>query len=165
MKSALLSKIAMCVCPPAIVATSAVTVPPIKRAVHRITAPAAAPARPRPRRVFAAAYDCTPTAVPLSNPAPLGMTAVTPNDVLGNTPVAPTALTAVPVTPASFGPVALGSPPFTGPLYPLVPSTIPPVTPPSVLPEVSTWAMTITGFGAIGWALRRRPRDAATAEA
>lgn len=170
MKSALLSKIAMCVCPPAIVATTAVTVPPVKRAVHRLTAPAHAPARPKPRHVFSAAYDCTPTAVPISN-APSAMTAVAPTDATGATPEAPpTALSVRPAdaTGGGYSPIALNPGPFAGPLYPIgtpeTPGTTTPVTPvipvtPAVLPEISTWAMTITGFGAIGWALRRKPRS------
>ena len=156
MKSALLSKIAMCVCPPAIVATSAVTVPPVRRAVHRLTAPAHAVAPVRPRRVFHAAYDCTPTAVPLSN-APQAMTAVAPTDVTGTTP---TAYTAQPAAPTGFSPVSFVSPPFAGPINPLLVTPNTPVNPPpsAVVPEISTWAMTITGLGAVGWALRRRPR-------
>ena len=167
MKSALLSKIAMCVCPPAIIATSAVTIPPVKRAVHRLTSPAAPMARAKPRRVFSAAYDCTPTAVPLSNAVPMGMSAVAPTDSVGTTPgYAPpvTALAVRPETPATgFSPIALISPPFVGPLFPGVANPTTPVTPtppviPAALPEMSTWAMTITGFGAIGWALRRKAR-------
>lgn len=32
----------------------------------------------------------------------------------------------------------------------------------SVVPEPATWAMMILGFGLTGWAMRRKPRHAAT---
>lgn len=153
MKSALLSKIAMCVCPPVVVATSAVTVPPVKRAVHRLTAPHRAVARPVAHRAFSAAYDCTPAAVPITNLAPLGNAVVAPAE----TPVA----NAV-IVPAQSGPVAAAQPisyPIAGAVTPIFPISItntPINTGTSSLPEASTWAMTIGGFGAIGWAMRRK---------
>lgn len=177
MKSALLSKIAMCVCPPVVVATTAVSVPPVKRAVHRLTAPRGIPAvaSVRPRRTFTAAYDCTPTAVPITNLAPNSYGNVAPSDVTG------TRQTLTDASPAPIGPVSSlsGTPAFDAAGFPGGPSIISPgvvipvavvntpgetppttvVTPPgsSALPEPSTWAMTIGGFGAVGWALRRKP--------
>jgi hypothetical protein len=157
MKSALLSKIAMCVCPPAVVATSAVTVPPVKKAVHRLTAPSHMPAVAKPRRTFTAAYDCTPTAVPLTNASPLA-TDVAPADVAETPPVALAVRT--PVSESSLGP----TPQFQQATFPgttvIGPTVLPTIVPPgagsSPLPELSTWAMTISGFGAIGYAMRRK---------
>lgn len=158
MKSALLSKIAMCVCPPAVVATTAVTVPPVRHAVHRLTAPSNVE-RPKPRRTFTAAYDCTPSAVPLTKVGPMTNTVVAP------------AAEALPVAMAARTPSQEIGPP--GSILPQIvpgPDYVPPpgVTGPGggggpgggtggeALPEVSTWAMTITGFGMVGLLLRRK---------
>lgn len=52
---------------------------------------------------------------------------------------------------------AIGNPPTPGGIaYSSVPETI------TQLPEPSTWAMMLIGFGAIGWQLRRRKRSTST---
>jgi hypothetical protein len=170
MKSALLSKIAMCICPPAIVATSVATIPPIKRAVHRATATSPVPAarKAHPRRAMTTARDCAPgLAVAALTPqgAPLQRLSDAMQTV-GNAPIFDAPGFTAQHTPGYQMPaagVAWATAPGLAPLGALPVEEVPS----SPLPEASTWAMTIGGFAAVGIALRRRPtakpvaRDAA----
>jgi hypothetical protein len=62
----------------------------------------------------------------------------------------------LPGLPGPFveGPLVLGPPPVTPPVGP--PLVTPPDTPPGGVPEPATWAMLMTGFVALGTALRAR---------
>lgn len=146
MKAALLSKVALCVCPPAIVATTVATVPPVRQAVHRATRPHyPVRHRPQPRpavaRQVAATVPCGPTApaVPLLTFADLG-----PDD-----------LSAIPDTSDAGTGSALGG--GLG-LVPTAPAAIGGITPISPIPEPSTWLMLIAGLGIVGTGIRRSRR-------
>ena len=149
MKAALLSKIALCVCPPAIVATTVATVPPVRQAVHHATRPHH-PIRhhsklhPAVARQVAAIAPCDPTApaTPLLTFADLG-----PED-----------LSAVPADTGTTGPLGggfAGGGPGLGPTAPVAIGGIVPVSP---VPEPSTWLMLITGLGLVGTGIRRSRR-------
>lgn len=143
-KSSLLTKAALCICPPTVVATTVATVPPVKRAVHHLTqpahptraaTPAAPPCVPVTRRTLASPLPTTltPDEVPV-------FTAITPGPNGGFTPQSP-------ITPPSF--------PGGGGVVPNTPgggSTTPAV------PEPSAWVMMVLGFGLVGAGIRQRHR-------
>lgn len=154
MKSALLSKVALCVCPPAMLATTVVTVPPVRQAVHRATRPHH-PVRHRPHakrvapRQVAAIAPCSPVAAAIVAPlltfaelAPeeFDVVPATLNDAGGG----PGGIAGLPG--AGFGPGAVGTAP------PVLPALVSPI------PEPSTWMMLIAGLGIVGVSLRSRPR-------
>jgi hypothetical protein len=144
MKTTLLAKATMCVCPPALVATAVATVPPVKRAVHHLTAPSRPAAKAAPRR--AVVKKATFAAIPCAPVADF--------DFIDSLP-----LETVPSTLES-----IGTPPPLAPLPPPiapVPPTIVIRRPPTdfgAVPEPATWVMLITGFGAVGVAMRVRRR-------
>jgi hypothetical protein len=142
-KSSLLTKAALCICPPVVVATTVASVPPVRRAVHHFIQPAhptrpaahpAPPCVPVARRTLASPLPTTltPDDVPV-------FTAITPGPPGGFTPQAP-------ITPPTFpgGPGITGNTP-NGPGTPAV-------------PEPSAWIMMILGFGFIGAGVRQRHR-------
>lgn len=167
MKTALLSKVALCVCPPAMLATTVVSVPPVRQAVHRATRPHH-PVRHRPQPARSAA----PRQVASIAPCPPAAAAVAP--LLTFADLGPEDVSAVPVegAAASGGPGGGGGggAPILGggggvPILgggPGPVATAPPVlsgvTPVSPIPEPSTWLMLIAGLGTIGGAMRSRRR-------
>ena len=161
MKAALLSKAALCICPPAMLATTAAYVPPVRSAVHHATRPAAKapPSRARPQRTAgtAAAVPCPaafvePPLVPQSTFAE----AVPPDGVTRNYFGSPPSGGvfvggAAPGGGGSGGPTPGGN--GGGPTPP----------PTGAIPEPTTWSMMLLGFGLLGTALRSRPRRKAPA--
>lgn len=152
MKSALLTKAALCICPPAVVATTAATVPPVRRAVHHFASafephhrahPAPPPCVPLDHKTFASmlpnAGEVGP--VDLEQP-PAAYTAVTPGTG-GTTPI---------------GPEPLNPGPLPGPgLIPGNGTDTPGGSTPAV-PEPEAWVTMVVGFGLIGAGLRQRRR-------
>ena len=147
MKSALLTKAALCICPPAIVATTAATVPPVRRAVHRFTAahepqhratPAAPPCVPLDHQTFASMLPAGGVYGPVELPQPSSYTAIVPG-----TPTEP-------IGPQIFNP----------PLFPPGPGLLPPpvTNGPPAVPEPGVWLTMIVGFGMIGAGFRQRRR-------
>lgn len=170
MKAALLSKAALCICPPAMLATTAAYVPPVRNAVHHATRPAtkAPPAKARPQRTAA-------TAAPVPCPAAFAIP-----------PVVPQSTFAAEVPPDGFRGNYFGNPAAAGVLVGgggpgsgaggggggTVPpggggGVVPPGggggTPPPAVPEPTTWSMMLLGFGLLGTALRSRPARKAAA--
>ena len=177
MKTAMLAKVALCVCPPAIAVTSVAGVPPVRKAVHRLTKPHRAySATPSARpalliRTAAAPGPCAPgdgQAVSILNyasaPPPI------PGEFVGPTGL-PGGL--VGGGGAGFGPgggfvagpgggggtggspgtpIGPGPSPTPTPTPPGGGGVVPPVTP--AIPEPASWAMMILGFGIIGAAVR-----------
>jgi hypothetical protein len=144
-KSSLLTKAALCICPPTVVATTVASVPPVRRAVHHLTQPA------RPHApVKHAAPPCVPVSRrTLASPLP---TTLSPDDVPVFTAITPpTGGTTYqpPINTPSFpggpgGGTGGGTPP-SGPNTPAV-------------PEPSAWIMMVMGFGLIGAGVRQRHR-------
>jgi len=176
MALSVLSKVALCVCPPVALATTVAAVPPVKRAVHHATAkpaprPVARNAAAGPAR--AADVPCVPVApgaagVPVPV-APLVTFADPGLSDLGDLPgipggagggVTPGATApvgfppiATPGLPGGFVPDAPGTPGNpTNPNTPAVPET-------GAVPEPATWALMISGFALVGTAVRRRRRS------
>ena len=142
MKSAFLTKAALCICPPAVVATTVATVPPVRKAVHRYTAayepkaphkPSAAPCVPVARTTFG--YRLPDYDLPPIDTAdyPPGAYVVVPPEVGTNVPVVP------PIGPGVLPPPGGGS-------------DVPGV------PEPSVWMTMVVGFGLIGAGYRQRRR-------
>jgi hypothetical protein len=181
MKATLLTKAALCVCPPALLATAAAVEPHTRKAVHHATRPhqQAKPATKSralaPRRTpVARAVPCAPTSDLTSPPDTLTTLASAP-------PVLADGIAPVPgsvgPSPVSTSPLPGGGPIFGGgPGTPGTPGTPgnpgtdtpgenpgtpvnpPPEEPIAAVPEPSTWAMMIAGFGVVGWAIRRQHR-------
>jgi len=141
-KSSLLTKAALCICPPTVVATTVASVPPVRRAVHHLTQPA------HPTRAATpAAPPCAPvTRRTLASPLP---TTLTPDEV----PV----FTAITPGPDGFTPQA----PITPPTFPggggVVPNNPGGSNTPAV-PEPAAWVMMVLGFGLVGAGIRQRHR-------
>ena len=151
-KSALLTKAALCICPPAIVATTAATVPPVRRAVHRFTSahepqhhykPAAAPCVPLDHSTFASMLPASGIDSPVDLPQPSGYTAITPGPGTPGVPIGPQLLNPTPLFP--IGPGLLPGPGGTTPDTPAV-------------PEPGVWLTMVVGFGMIGAGFRQRRR-------
>lgn len=147
-KSSLLTKAALCICPPAVVATTAATVPPVRRAVHHLTAPA----HPH-HAVSRQAPPCVPVASrTLASPLP---PEATPDDVVALTAVTPPTTTpGVPIGPAPLSPPTFPTGPGVLPNQPTTP--VGPGTP--AIPEPSAWVTMVLGFGLIGAGVRSRRR-------
>ena len=150
MKSALLTKAALCICPPAIIATSAVTVPPVRKAVHHIVASreprAAAPAAAVPCAPVVA-YPAIVAPPPPVAEGPLALSAV-PQGPIGPQVAPPPLLT-------NIGPGLIPSGGTVGPIGPIGPGVPNGPGIPGAVPEPATWLMMLSGFGFIGAALRR----------
>lgn len=179
MKAALLSKAALCVCPPALIATSVATVPQVRRAVHHVTRPHVAKHQPVRKRTAAATpgnarRPCPPAVAALTEPNRLATFAQPLPAEPVSTPMAPLSEVATRSTGGtpdngSFAPIISGLAPVTGggapgtpgtpttPTTPTTPSTPgPPVTP---VPEPATWTTMILGFGLLGALMRRRQAE------
>ncbi|MEP6784547.1 MAG: PEPxxWA-CTERM sorting domain-containing protein [Sphingomonadales bacterium] len=149
MKSGVLQIAALCVCPPAILATSVATIPTVKRAVHHATRPAPAKQKIVQTRAklvksasIAAGVPCdampgVPAAALLAYNAPLptvsGEGFVDPAPPVNQTP----------------RPIPVGTP--------FIPGAS------AGVPEPGTWMLMISGFGLVGVGLRWRRARAATA--
>lgn len=158
------AKAALCICPPALMAGTVATVPPVKRAVHHLTAPRQAPkalrhaVAQRPAAPQAAArqqVDCDPAA---GGPVP-AVPLVTYADPIPDEPGGSSGGSVL--SPAGVGPavggIAIGTPGGATPSTPVVP-----ITPGAgAVPEPSLWLMMIAGVGSLGAALRRRRAIAA----
>lgn len=155
MKSTLLTKAALCICPPAVVATTAATVPPVRRAVHHFTAayepkhharPSAPPCVPVDRKTFASMLPSTGDVGPVDlNDQAVAMSAVAPGTDSVTTPVGPQLL-----NPG-------------GSLLPSGPGLIPGNDTPGgnntpAVPEPGVWVTMVLGFGMIGAGYRQRRR-------
>lgn len=143
MKSTLLTKAALCICPPAIVATTAATVPPVRRAVHHLTrsyephkpvVPKGPPCVPLQHKTFAA----TPPVGTVADDVPqvVAMTASTPQG------------------PGQYVPPGPLNPPSIVP-----PQVLPPPGTPAGVPEPAAWMTMVLGFGLIGAGVRQRRRQ------
>ncbi len=178
MKTAMLAKVALCVCPPAIAVTSVAAVPPVRKAVHRLTKPHhVQSAKPSARpallvRTAAAPGPCAPgdgQAVSILNyasepppiPGEFGTTGL-PGGLFngggggfgpgGGFVAGPGGggTGGNPGTPIGPGPTPTPTPTPTPPGG--GGEMVPPVTP--AIPEPATWAMMILGFGVVGAAVR-----------
>jgi len=138
--------LAACVCPVAGTATITATVPQVRDAVHRATTPRAVAApRSRVRQAEPQAIAATPCVIDNPLILPTSLASLPPFDLgpAGSlTPLA-SALPGVPggLVPAGNTPGGSGENPN-------------PPTPPSVVPEPSTWVQLIVGFGLVGGATR-----------
>jgi hypothetical protein len=156
MKAALLSKAALCICPPAIVATTAAYVPPVRAAIHHATRPHAKPvAHARPQSVSAVkGGPCAPgfVATPL---IPLStFAAPVPPDALSSSNPFLGAVAFPGVGVSGFGGGGGGGATGGGG------APTPPVT---AVPEPTTWSLMLIGFGLLGGALRSRRSKPSTA--
>lgn len=155
MKSTILASAALCVCPPLIATTATVTVPKVRHAVHKVTAPSRPQAaKPKPHAVdpcaelkkaaFPVGEDAIAGALGSEAPgAPLMDIADIGSD---NSKSGPEDVTIFPQTPVNF---PLGP----GPIINVVPPPTAPTNPPAV-PEPSSWAMMLGGFLAVGASIR-----------
>lgn len=164
--------IAACVCPVATTAALTVSVPQVRQAVHKATAPRAY-AKPKTRvRQPAAAAPKLASALPECPPAVM----------IGNSTIAPNlAFPAAPMQLASgngvgpggggdgFGPSFFPTGPGPGPGWGGGTNGGPPIDPPPpAVPEPETWVQMLIGFGVIGGATRvtykqqrrRKPEEA-----
>lgn len=176
MKSALLTKAALCICPPAVVAGTVAAVPPVRHAVHRLTAAHEPHARQRP-----ALPPCTPVqhkTLASQLPTSSGGLPVDLNDDA-------TAMSAVaPGTGDSGGSNALGPQLLNpgGSLLSLGPGLLPgggagtdgsnggngsgngdsgtggSDNPAPAVPEPGVWVSMVLGFGLVGAGYRQRRR-------
>lgn len=153
--------IAACVCPVATTAALTVTVPQVREAVHKATAPRAY-AKPKtrvrkpaaPAQVAAAPLECPPEnpvimvndrsiAPDFTLPAPFGGEEYAYNPP-GGGPGGP-GFPGIPGRPGGPGGPGIVVPPDTPP---------PPPPPPPPVPEPATWVQMLIGFGVIGGATR-----------
>nr|WP_293860024.1 PEPxxWA-CTERM sorting domain-containing protein [Sphingomonas sp. SCN 67-18] len=146
--------IAACVCP--VVGTTALTlsVPQVRQAVHKATAPRAyakpktrVRAEPTPPPVQTAMTDCPPVFV--GNDSSIAPLLASPDSVLPPREFAggPPGTPGFPFVPGSPG--GPGGP--SGPNPPTPPN---PPGPPPAVPEPAAWIQMIIGFGVIGGATR-----------
>lgn len=136
-----------CICPVVGSAALTLSVPKVRDAVHKATAPRQY-AKPKTRvrqpmaEVAAAAVAPCPTAVPVvlsSLELPIGPQAELPPLALASRtpfPFGPTGPQGTPLIPRNIGPGANPEPP------------------PPLLPDAQTWVQMILGFGLIGGAVR-----------
>lgn len=132
-----------CVCPVAGAGVMTMAVPPVRHAVHRLTAPHEY-ALPKTRVRPVAMNPCPPAVV--AAPA------------VGGPAIAGPAVAGAPAEVASLatsGPVGLA-----GPLVPVTPISLapgdlgPPITSIAALPEARTWLQLVIGFGMVGGSTR-----------
>lgn len=162
MGTSTLAKAALCICPPALLATTAAVVPPVRHAVHHLTREHHGHAHAgRPAASHAAARaPCAPGLAAL----PSGI--LSGNDLAPPLPVdvlPPGAFTAIIPGSDTGGPAPVDVTPFPGgpfPVGPGLPATPVGPGPAPAVPEPSVWTTMILGFAAIGASLRRtrRPR-------
>ena len=156
MKSTILASAALCVCPPLIATTATMSVPKVKHAVHRATAPArphAAKLKPHAvdpcAELKKAAYPAGEDAIAGALGERRGAPFIDLADIGSDSGKSgPDDVTILPQTPVNY---PLGP----GPVIDVVKPPTPPVNPPAV-PEPSTWAMMLGGFWAIGASIRNR---------
>jgi len=170
-KSALLAQLAMCVCAPAVVATTAMTVPLVRHAVHKAVAPSPKKHAPHRRAAAPARRPCAPEAMHeqgSGDAAPLLAALDLPVESASNALREPTALADAAaaedaaaanrsLVPALNGGASLPDLIAIAPTTPPI-STVPvmPPGPAAPVPELSSWAMMLGGFGAVGLLIRRR---------
>lgn len=154
MKTALLSKVALCVCPPAMLATTVTMVPPVRKAVHSLTRPRHLPRHHAPTRLA----SLRPAAVS----APCAPAAPAPSTLLTLADLGPEDVSVIPASLDDFGSGGPGGGGLGGgPGY--IPSAV--VSPPTFadqpinsVPEPATWLMLVAGLGAAGTVLRLKRR-------
>lgn len=163
-----MSKVALCVCPPVALATTVAAVPPVKRAVHHATAKPRVARTAEARTVRAADRR---TDVPCLPVAPVGIPLVTPPAPLVT--FADPGITDLPSVPPVVNGPGVGPGPIPGAFPPIVPpiggpiptptptpeptpTPTPTPTPEAPIPEPATWALMIGGFAMAGMAFRRR---------
>jgi hypothetical protein len=136
--------LALCICPPAIMATAVVTHPPARH--HAVKAVRAAVTRPlEPAVVKQSLTPAAPCPSAMSTPLAPGPWSIDPVPVPQFTQPGPAAATPWTRTPGPIGEVEA------------------PFARSAVVPEPETWAMFIIGFGMIGASVRRKEkRDALT---
>lgn len=154
--------IAACVCPVAGTAALTVSVPEVRDAVHRATAPRAK-AKPAARRAPARAQAVAVCPQPADTPV-----------VLASAPLA--GVSVLPALPTDFASLALpeGGVPFAHfhrfPEGPFASPgrngdvSLPPPGPPPLIPEPDVWIQLLLGFGVLGGATRsiyryRKPEE------
>ena len=164
------AKIAMCACPPALMAGSVATVPAVKRAVHGATAPRH-PHHPHAahRRAPAGVArrpDCAPPGVSgmpaapiVTYAAPIPAEPGSPDIGGGSGGGAPLAGVGAPAAAGIPIVAGAGGTPEAVPATPAGPGAGPGGGGGAV-PEPATWLMLIVGAGGVGVALRRRRRGA-----
>lgn len=181
MKVAALTKAALCVCPPVIVATTAVTVPPVRRAVHHLTAPHHPHVAHRPHHRILAQTPCgAGGSAGGGGPAALRTFAdAGPNDSV----IGPASAFASPFVPISLpnpvdgmpgdyrAPIGVGTSTPGGIVPAIAGGSVPGIVPttgtgdtggqpvaPGV-PEPTTWTLMLAGIGGIGIMLRGTRRE------
>ena len=151
MKTALLSKAALCVCPPALLATTVATVPPVRKAVHALTRPHPVVHHHMPTRV--ASQPSAAVSMPCASQPPVTLrTFADPG---------PLDLSSVPARRDPLEPEGGGGP-GGSPDYILSTAGSPlvlGVQPVGSVPEPATWLMLVIGLGAVGTALRFAPHQ------
>lgn len=145
--------LAACVCPVVGASVVTVSVPQVRSAVHRATAPrayAAPKTRARPQVAAAAAPCMEPAAFATGLIAPLALPSQSfvPADLANASPI--TGRTFNP--PPDGGPIIGGGGSSGGPGGPGV-------APPSPIPEPATWLQLLLGFGLIGTLARASYRN------
>ena len=154
MKTALLSKVALCVCPPAILATTVTMVPPVRNAVHSLTRPRHLPRHHAPARLTSLR--------PAAMSAPCAPAAPAPTTLLTLADLGPEDVSAIPASLDGLGGGGPGSDGLGGgPGYIASAVGAPPTfadQPISSVPEPATWLMLMAGLGTAGTVLRLKPR-------
>lgn len=173
MKSALLTQLALCACPPLVAVAATTALPPVRHAVHRATAPrhahpVAHKARPSAppcilRRATEASPlpgDLAPELTSLDSARPIGEGLATLLSDVASPPQSNAGGGAGWSAPSAGYPIVIGGggPGVVLPGAPTNPGG--PGSPAGAVPEPASWAMMLSGFGAIGWMIRsaRRPK-------
>lgn len=165
MKAAILANTALCICPPLIAAAATIAVPPVRTAMHHLTAPHRhhpvkehhnpTPCRPFKRATAAAGLprDLNPLAeVLLPDDADASLDGATSKLSSGKPPSISEAGAAA---RAGAGIFPLGPGPILGPL-PAAPIGPPVPQPSAAVPEPASWAMMVAGFLGVGLLIRKR---------